>query len=99
MGDHTASAFVNSRDARAEWECLGVDLYEFFLDLQSSEPETVVLLQFWQNDSPPEPLSTVRTGHRAQGVADRVCHNTQITAIYPGRTNHANNRGRHKATP
>jgi murein DD-endopeptidase MepM/ murein hydrolase activator NlpD len=42
---------------------LGVDLYEFFLWLESAEPETVVPIQFWQDGSAPEPIwRTARVG-------------------------------------
>ena len=34
---------------------LGVDLYQFFLQLQASEPDTVVSVQFFQDTSPPQP--------------------------------------------
>lgn len=34
---------------------VGVDLYQFFLGLQTSEPGTVVPVTFWQDGSAPEP--------------------------------------------
>jgi murein DD-endopeptidase MepM/ murein hydrolase activator NlpD len=47
----------------------GVDLYQFFLDLEASDPETVVPVQFWQDGSPPEPvwrLARLGVLHRSQ---------------------------------
>ncbi|MGJ4893232.1 peptidoglycan DD-metalloendopeptidase family protein [Bradyrhizobium sp. HKCCYLRH3099] len=42
---------------------LGVDLYQFFLNLETSEPDTIVPVQFSQDGSPPEPvLRTTRIG-------------------------------------
>jgi murein DD-endopeptidase MepM/ murein hydrolase activator NlpD len=36
---------------------VGVDLYQFFLNLQTADPSAVVPVQFWQDGSPPEPQS------------------------------------------
>lgn len=38
----------------------GFDLYTFFLAMQSSDPSTVVPVQFWQDGTPPEPLWRTR---------------------------------------
>ena len=37
-------------------EYIGVDLYQFVLDLEAAEPDTVVAVQFNQDGSPPAPL-------------------------------------------
>lgn len=47
----------------------GVDLYQFFLALEASDPETVVPVQFWQDGSAPEPvwrLAQLGVLHRSQ---------------------------------
>jgi hypothetical protein len=55
----------------------GVDLYQFFLSLETSDPETVVPVRFWQDGSPPEPVwRMARLGvlHRSRGVEHASAH-------------------------
>jgi hypothetical protein len=55
ISPHLHLALVEIIGGAPSGQYIGVDLYQFFLRLQSSEPETVVPVQFWQDGSPPEP--------------------------------------------
>jgi hypothetical protein len=75
---------------------VGVDLYQFFLDLEASDPDTVVPVTFWQDGSAPEPSwrstrvgaihtnrATARPGFSARAGSD------EADAMPPARADHA----------
>ena len=63
ISPHLHLALVEIIGGAPGGQYIGVDLYQFFLGLQSADPETVVAIQFWQDGSAPEPIwRTARVG-------------------------------------
>jgi hypothetical protein len=53
---HLHLALVEIIGGAPAGQYMGVDLYQFFVGMESSVPELVVPIQFWQDGRPPEPL-------------------------------------------
>lgn len=56
VSPHLHMAVVEIIGGAPHGQYQGVDLYQFFLDLETSSPDTVVPVRFWQDGSPPEPV-------------------------------------------
>ncbi|MCP9985759.1 peptidoglycan DD-metalloendopeptidase family protein [Streptomyces sudanensis] len=78
VSPHLHMALVEIIGGAPGGEYRGVDLYRFFLDLEVSDPETVVPVRFWQDGSPPEPVwRLTRLG---------VLHHSQLPEAAKART-------------
>jgi murein DD-endopeptidase MepM/ murein hydrolase activator NlpD len=75
---HLHLALVEIIGGAPSGQYVGIDLYQLFLDLQTSEPGTIVSVQFWQDNAPPEPLwATAR--HDMVPAGDSVSEEEQLT--------------------
>ncbi|MFD9669821.1 peptidoglycan DD-metalloendopeptidase family protein [Rhodococcus sp. NPDC059968] len=55
ISPHLHLALVEIIGGAPDGQYQGIDLYQFFLSLQTNNPEAFVPVQFWQDGRPPEP--------------------------------------------